>query len=501
MDSPVKSSSPLTDEKITSYRQIFKATSLFGGVQAYNVLISLIRIKFVAVFLGPAGMGIMNLLTIPLNLIGQITGLGLGYSSVRDISVAAADGDEEKIGRTISVFRKWIWFTGLSGSILTLILSPFLSRWTFGNGDYTTAFLFLSIVLLFNALSTGHSATLQGMRRLRFLARATVIGSTFGLLVSIPLYYYFRIKGIVPTLIIASITSFVLFWFYGRRIVVRKPSLTWKEVWNEGNGMVKLGILITLSSLISSFISYLINIYISRTGGVDQVGLYQAGLTITERSIGLILVALGTDYYPRLSGVINDHRKMSQAVNYQAEIGLLIIGPILILLMTGMPVIIRLLYTQKFSLIMDLIPWIILGMPVKIASLVMGYILLAKGANKTFFFSELTYSIILLTLSIFGYNYMGLMGLGIAYSIMYCAYFVIVSVICWKKFQFHFSYSFYKIFLLTILFCSLSVVTAVILKFPIAYFTGIFLFGLMLWFSLVELNKRIGLKLLFKKVL
>ena len=46
-----------------SYRQIFKATSLFGGVQVFNIIIGIIRSKIVAVLLGASGMGVLGLFT------------------------------------------------------------------------------------------------------------------------------------------------------------------------------------------------------------------------------------------------------------------------------------------------------------------------------------------------------------------------------------------------------------------------------------------------------
>ena len=49
-------------EQQSAYRQIIKVTSLFGGVQVINIIVSIIRSKFIAVFLGPVGMGISGLL-------------------------------------------------------------------------------------------------------------------------------------------------------------------------------------------------------------------------------------------------------------------------------------------------------------------------------------------------------------------------------------------------------------------------------------------------------
>lgn len=172
-------------EDQSSYRQIFKATSLFGGVQVINILIGIVRVKFVAVLLGATGVGIMGLLNAPLQLIISIAGLGIAFSAVRNISEAHGTGDESRIGITILTVKRWTRFTGLMAAVITLTLSPLLSQWSFGNSDYTWAFVWLSITLLLQAISDGQKAILQGMRRLQDLAKAGVIGSAMGLITSI----------------------------------------------------------------------------------------------------------------------------------------------------------------------------------------------------------------------------------------------------------------------------------------------------------------------------
>ena len=124
-------------EETRSYQNIFKATTLFGGVQVYQILIQVIRSKFVAVLLGTTGVGLLGLYQSTLQFIQSFTSLGLSQSAVRDVSEANGSGDEEKIGRTVTAFKKLVWFTGLFGMIVVMILSPLLSKVTFGNYDYT----------------------------------------------------------------------------------------------------------------------------------------------------------------------------------------------------------------------------------------------------------------------------------------------------------------------------------------------------------------------------
>lgn len=192
----------------SSYKQIFKATSIFGGVQVFNIVISLIRSKFVAVLLGPTGMGISGLLFSTTGLIGSITNLGLGSSAVRNVSVAAAAGDQEKVGTTVSVMRRLVWITGLIGTLSTFFLSTFLSELTFGNKSYSVPFMAVSITLLLSQLSAGQNAIMQGMRKLNYMIKSDMAGALVGLFISIPIYYKYGINGIVPAIIISTFLGF-----------------------------------------------------------------------------------------------------------------------------------------------------------------------------------------------------------------------------------------------------------------------------------------------------
>ena len=100
------------------YKNSLKATSLFGGVQVYNIIITILKSKVVALLLGPGGMGIYGLLTSTTGLITSATNFGLATSAVKDIAGANASGDMKRVSRTITVFRRWVWVTGLLGMLV-----------------------------------------------------------------------------------------------------------------------------------------------------------------------------------------------------------------------------------------------------------------------------------------------------------------------------------------------------------------------------------------------
>lgn len=487
-------------EQQDSYRSIMKATSLFGGVQVFNIIISIIRSKVVAVLLGPFGMGIMGLLNATIGIISSLTNFGLGMSAVKDIATAHSTGDHVRISTVVSVFRRLVWVTGVLGLLLTLLLSPWLSELTFGNNSYTIAFVWISLSLLFSQLSSGQLVILQGMRKLKLLAKANVLGSTLGLFVTLPLYYYYGIEGIVPGIIGTAFITFLISWIYARKVHIKPITITFSQTIGEGKSMLQMGFMISLSGLLTVGASYIVKIFISRTGSIADVGLYTAGFAIINTYVGLIFNAMGTDYYPRLSAVSHDNKLCKQAINQQAEIAVLILAPILMVFLTFINWAIILLYSKQFLGINGMIYWAVLGIFFKAASWSIAFIFLAKGTSKLFFINELITNIYLLSFNLAGYYYFGLTGLGISFAIAYFIYLIQVFLISKLKFDFSFDSDFIKIFSIQFGLALGCFIVVMFIKQPYPYFIGVLLIALSSWYSFKELDKRLDLKIIFQKL-
>lgn len=485
-------------ENQTSYRQIMKATSLFGGVQVFNIIIAIVRSKFVAILLGPAGMGIVGLLQSTIGIIVSITNFGLRTSAVKNIAAAVGTNNLTRVSTVITVLKRLVWFTGLLGAFITFIFAVWLSELTFGNTDYTVAFRWLSVTLVFNQLSNGQSVLLQGFRKLKLLAKSSVLGSFIGLLITVPLYYYYGIKGIVPVLIISSFITLLLSWYFSREIPLEKVEVDITKTITEGKNMMFMGFMISLSGMLTVGAAYIIRIYISNTGGVAQVGLFTAGFAIIGTYVGLVFSAMGTDYYPKLAEVADDNKKATLMMNQQAEISLLILAPILSIFLIFINWIVILLYSTKFTPINGMVHWAALGMYFKAASFSIGYILLAKGASKIFFLSELVANIYIILFNILGYKYFGLDGLGISFMISYIILLFQVYFIAHYKYKFMFKGEFYKIFGVQFF---IGLVCFFIIKFipsTWAYVFGVIFIFISAWYSFKELDKRIDIKSLLK---
>lgn len=475
------------------------ATSLFGGVQVFQIIIQIIRSKFVAVLLGPAGMGIVGLLTSTLGLISGLTNFGLGTSAVKDIAEARSTENETRISTVIIVLRRLVWISGTIGTILVLAVSPWLSRLTFGNSEYTLAYIWISISLLFNQLTSGQMVLLQGMRKLQYLAQANLFGSLLGLLITVPLYYKWGIDGIVPGIILTSVTSFLIALFFSNKISLKKVKVSRVRTIAVGRNMVTMGFMISLSGFISLGVSYLLQIFINRHGGVADVGLYNAGFTLINTYVGLIFTAMATDYYPRLSAIAHNNLLCKETINQQAEVALLILAPIVVGFLVFINWAIILLYSSKFIAVNTMIYWAALGMFFKAASWSIAFIFLAKGTSKLFFWNELSGNMYMLILNVSGYYFFGLTGLGISFLLGYLVYLIQVFIIAKLKFEFSFNSDFLKVFLVQFslaLSCFLAVIS---FQQPYPYIIGTILLLISGGYSLNELEKRIGIKEIIKE--
>lgn len=389
---------------------------MFGGVQLFQIIINLVRGKFVALLLGPEGMGIASLFTTSSATIQKFASLGLNNSIVKEV---AADSDNrEKTLENIGIALRLVSATALTGALVCMLFAWPLSRLTFGTYEMAWQFMLLGVAVGLTIACGGPFAILQGLHEVKRLSRSSVVGGLSGLLFGVPLYYFFGTRGIVPAMVILSLTMF-LFYHISLRNALGHPLPKIRFAWQSHRPMVvklvSLGLILMANDLILSLVMYAVNLFIRIHGSVGDVGLYQAANTVTNQYSGLVFAAMAMDYFPRLSKAVADNRLMATIVNRQTELVALIIAPAVGALIATAPVIIRLLLSSEFEGILPLMRWMGLGVMLKALAFPMGYISIAKGNKKLFFWMEgIGANVMTLSLSCLGYHFFGLIGLGYA---------------------------------------------------------------------------------------
>lgn len=485
-------SSENTDKK--TYKDSLKATSLFGGVQLVNILIQLVKSKIIAILLGPSGMGIYGLFTQTEVLIRSCTSFGLSSSAVRNISEARATNDKNRIISITSIFRRIIWITGLFGTLVCLWGAPIWSKIAFGNYHYTLGFVVLSIGMLFQQLTLGRTAIFQGLQKYSMMAKSNVIGNFLGLLVSVPLYFIWKVDAIVPVLMLSSLTALLVTNHFFRKLQLPKAKIDKLTFTDESKNMIIMGLSISLSGIVETIVAYYIRIYIGNVGGLSEVGLFTAGFAIVETYIGLIMTSMGSDYYPRLSGVSHNKAKFNETINSQLEISLLLIAPIISIFIILLEIVIALLYSEKFLPAEGMMLWAVYGCFFKAVSWCLSYAILSKGDYKAFIYNELGAKIYTVPLKLLGYSIGGLTGIGIAYLAGYIIYAIQVYLVCHNRYGVDVGKNVVKLFLKYLPFLTICLIVTINISDFKRYIIGLPFVFICFIFSYRELIKIVDIK-------
>lgn len=425
---PGADAAPIVSSKGT-YGQILRSSAIIGGSSILNVAVGMLRTKILALMLGPAGFGMLSVYGSIVTLTQAVAGMGVNSSGIRQIAAASGSGNEERIGQTAQVLRRISILLGLLGAASLIVFCRPIAKMTFGTTQHAGEVAALSIAVFFALVSAGQGALIQGMRRISDLARMGVLGALLGTLLSIPLIYLFRDRGVVPSLIVVAAVTCIISWRYSRRIPVSSVLLKRSILLEQVASLLKLGFAFMVSGVMTVGVAYVVRITVSRTIGLEATGLYQAAWTLGGLYVGFILQAMAADFYPRLTACSEDNDACNRLVNEQAQVGLLLGGPGVLATLTFAPVVISLFYSASFGPAVGVLRWICLGTIIQVVTWPIGFIIIAKARQTLFIACELAWTVVSLVLAWICIRHFGINGAGIAFFGSYIFHGVLIYIV------------------------------------------------------------------------
>lgn len=479
-------------ESRTSYRLITGSLTLFGGVQVFSLLVSLLRTKVVSVLVGVEGMGVLGLLASVFNLLAAFFGLGLETSSVRYISQQQGKDRKGELSRTIQVLRRLSLFIGLAAGLLVIGCSWPLASLTFGDVSHWPLFVWLGVALFFKVAVSAELALLQGLHRLKQLARANLFGSVVGLIVTLPVYYLYRLDGIAPAIALMTMASLVFALLFSRKLVPRHKRMPVREIFAEGREMLKLGISFGISGVATFAAAYLVQLYLNRTADMMVVGYYSAGSTFLTSYVGMLFTAMSADYFPRLSAVSDQSEKMKELLSQQSVIGLLVLLPVMLFFLAFGQEVIDLVYTPAFRPMMPMVAFGLFGMLFRAVSFPCGYVFLAKGDSAVFIRTALGFNLLFIALMVGGYELHGLFGVGISFALYYLFHLLGLLLILRLRYGWLPDPGVWVVFAVAVIIGLSALLATFIPDAPVRLVAGVLLLLVGSGYSAVQLNRRVG---------
>lgn len=426
----------LTNTEVSSiatnlYRSIMKGTVLFGGTQMVSIVANVLRGKMVAILLCAGGLGISSLYMNTLMPLQQFFAMGMPIAVVSAIAAMQTDDAEgrRKVNAQITAFRRSLFVLAMLGAAFMVGTAPLLSEMSFGNYDNTTAYMLLAIALVFLIMESGETAVLQSRRQMKQVAMRNVVNALASLFVGVPLYWWLGVGGIVPAIILSTMTV----WTYSRLQTRRlhrgqadaeaanqasdpaevSSRQSWRETWRLSRDIISLGFFMMIAALLGNITNYFINNTIRYFGTIDDVGLYSASTSITSQYVGLVFAAMATDYYPRLAATIGSIGEVRRLIRQQLELVLLIVAPLVAILIVTAPLLIRILLTEQFLPLTGVVRLTGLAIICKAACFPLDYVSMAYGNKRYFFWMEGVWcNLKTFVFIVVGYKFWGIMGIG-----------------------------------------------------------------------------------------
>ncbi len=404
-----------------------------GAASAVHIIMGAVRMKLAAVFLGPAGVGLIGILQ---NMLSAMTIVGIcGMDTIGTREVASATEDKRRsrlawsllIGLTITGLITGILFYIFRSKILDV-----LDLKSASDGQM----LFLAIAIVFSVATAAQFSLLNGLRKMRLIALLKVLSAISATILCTFAFLNQPEHAIQYFIIAVPVSSFIFAHFIllrERNALGRESSIT--KLVREVRFLAVQGAPLMLASLAILVGQLAVRSIINRQLGSEALGQFEAAWTISMTYLGFVLGAMATDYFPRLC-VQKTNAEAVSLVNEQTEVALMLLGPVLILMMALSPFVIKILYTSEFIEAIHILRWQIFGDFLKIVSWPVAFVMLAQGMGRSYFAAELTGALVFVAVVYFGMPTFGISISGIGFLCIYIIYLPIVAIIAFKKIGF-----------------------------------------------------------------
>jgi O-antigen/teichoic acid export membrane protein len=398
-------------------------TSLFSGIiTVVRVLAGFVSTKFVAIYVGPAGVALVGQF---INLITVVTTFANGAINNGVIKYTAEyNSDEPKLKSLFSTALKIsIICSVLVGGVL-IAMSSYISIGILNSYQYAWTIKTLGGGIILYSLNTLLVSILNGRGQIRDFTIVNVCGSLISLVLTILLVHYYKVSGALLSIALApSIVFFVTVamilnssWF-DRNFFLQRLDRSMAVKLFHFSAMAIISVLtIPLSQM------FLRGVIIEKFG-MQSAGYWQGMMRISDAYLLVVTTALSTYYLPRLSSIKEDSLIRHEILSgYKIVLPFVLLSCLFIFFVKSF--VISLLYSEEFLPMEDLFLFQLLGDFFKIAAWMLAFLMQAKAMTRIYIASEIGFTVLYIVLSLILTDIFGLEGVVIAFSLNYLIYLI-----------------------------------------------------------------------------
>lgn len=392
-----------------------------SGSSSFLVLaLNLAGHKVLAITFGAAGVGEISVIK-QLYLFLASPAIGAQSALVQGI----ASKNRTKNEYIFNSFLVFIIFL-IAVSILVIYFANEISNKVFGNYDNENIILLKLAILPLVLISANIflKSILNGFTKIGIMAISDILGSLtlfFGILYlcsankNIGIFYIFAVALSHVVMI-----AFQIFYVFKKKLIIKSEIIILKK---PDYSCIKYFLNMAFASIVgglaSTFVILWVRLTIVDAGGYLDAGLFDLAWTVSSSYVMLILSSFSTYYMPKLSALAADGLG-DDLIKNVLRISVALMTPLIVFMIMAKPLLIELLYSEKFLLAIPLMGWMLISDYLKITSWALGIPVIARNNVKFYLLSEVSWSLGLFIIlgSILRYDY-DLTYIGITIVIIY----------------------------------------------------------------------------------
>ncbi|WP_323938015.1 O-antigen translocase [Aeromonas caviae] len=404
-------------------RRLLKVTAMTGLLTLLKMAMGFVIVKVVAIYTGPTGMAMLGQVQSMVGALNGVINAPVGSGVVR-YTAEKKDQGFEACAPWWRAAVQWVLIISAITIPGGLLLAEHIANWLFQDRALAWIVMATVCVLPLSAIGTLCNSVINGQQLYRRYVGLGMLSALISGGVMLTMIVMANIQGAL----LAAAVQAALIGLVMLIANLRQPWLRVQYWWGSTTKEARKAIGGYMLMAITTALTVPISLILVRTILVDQVGWeaaghWQAVWKISEVYLGVITMALGTYYLPRLSSLVG----VDAIVNEIHRTALVII-PIVGVMALGVyllrDVAIWLLFTEEFKSARDLFAIQLCGDVIKITSWLYAYPMLSRGKTKIFVATEILFSLLFVMLSYPLIYYVGIKGATIAYLATYIFYFI-----------------------------------------------------------------------------
>jgi len=382
-----------------------------------KILSGIIMNKIIAVYLGPAGLAMLGQFQ---NFSQLVINIATGSIHTGVVKYTA----ENKLNKE-NLFRIWnnsLYISLILSSftiLLIILLNDFLAIKVLFSNEYSELIVIFGVTLIFNVMNMYILAILNGLQNIKLFTAINIFISISTLLIISFLTIKYQLIGALYALIITQ----SLVFFISFLLVYKKYKLDFFIIVSLKNfdylivkKLLSYGIVSFISGATMSLMLLSVRHIIESDMSLEYAGYWEALWKISIYFTMLTMLPASIYYLPKyaeLTTVRDIKEKFLESLKFFAPLQILF-GVILFIFKLF---IIKLLFTENFTLISPVLIFMIVGDIIRVIAYLIVNIMYSKGFMLKLIILDISYNFLLTVLIYFLFKEYSLVGLGYSYLI------------------------------------------------------------------------------------